>query len=151
MLLLVVVAFHYCFTCFSMGQWHPQQVHDQPVIVIYRYKKSYKSSVTCLYVIMHFVAHAYMLWSSLHYHGFWANKLPCNYIDENNPWAMGNRPWCYSNKKVSALNSNAYMYVSICKQEAYGPNRSPEKPLHLLKAMSWFGEEKTNYLLFVIK
>ena len=76
----------------------------------------------CYYALCSTCLHVFSLiqWSSLHYHGFWDNKLPCNYIDENNPWAMGNWQWCYSNKKVSALNSNAYMYVSICKQEPMG-------------------------------
>ena len=81
--------------------------------------------------------------------------LPCKYIDENHKWAMGNRQWGYSNKKVSALNSNAYMYVSICKHEAHGPHRSPEKPLQINKHICWKlwvdSEGENNHLLFVIK
>ena len=111
----------------------------------------------CYYALCRTCLHVFSLkqWSSLHYHVFWDNQLPCKYIDENHPLAMGNWQWGYSNKKVSALNSNAYMYVSICKQEAHGPHRSPEKALKSINTfvesyeLIWRGE--INHLLFVIK
>ena len=61
----------------------------------------------CYHALCSTCLHVFSLkqWSALHFHGFWDNKLPCTckYIDENHPWAMGNWPWGFSNKKVSVL------------------------------------------------